>query len=56
MKFNANKENLGHCQMPARKISKQISYRIGFPQNYIEDLTDDLVSILKRAPIKRLKY
>ena len=29
------------------EISKQISYRIGFSQNYIEDLTDDLISILK---------
>ena len=29
------------------EISKQISNRIGFSQNYIEDLTDDLISILK---------
>ncbi len=29
------------------EISKQISNRLGFSQNYIEDLTDDLISILK---------
>tara|TARA_Y100000996_G_scaffold398747_1_gene367098 strand:+ start:343 stop:651 length:309 start_codon:yes stop_codon:yes gene_type:complete len=29
------------------EISKQISNRIGFSQNYIEDLTDDLISVLK---------
>ena len=29
------------------EISKQINNKIGFSQNYIEDLTDDLISILK---------
>ena len=30
-----------------KKISKEISNRIGFSQTYIEDLTDDLISALK---------
>ena len=29
------------------EISKQINNKIGFSQNYIEDLTDDLISLLK---------
>ena len=30
-----------------KEISKEISNRIGFSQTYIEDLTDDLISVLK---------
>ena len=34
-----------------QEISKQINNKIGFSQNYIEDLTDDLISILKTSMI-----
>mgnify|MGYP001275244807 FL=1 len=30
-----------------KEISKEISNRIGFSQTYIEDLTDDLISVIK---------